>query len=453
MARIDIPAALVRRYEGAGPRYTSYPPANRWSEDVDADLHARALQAAGVRAPDAPLSLYVHLPFCRSLCFYCGCNVVVASRVEAADPYLDDLEQEIALVAAHLGPRRRVSQLHWGGGTPTFLDEPRLERLFRALERHFVIEPGAEVAIEIDPRVTRPAQLALLRRLGFNRLSLGVQDFAQDVQRAIGRRQSRERTAAVAHQARAFGYAGMNFDLVYGLPHQTADTWAETLDTAIALGPDRFAIYSFAYVPALRPAQRRLPLAEMATGPAKLALLLQAHERLEAAGYVAIGMDHFARASDELAVAQRRGDLHRNFQGYTVKSAEDVVAFGATAISDLGGGLYAQNHRELARYHAAIASGRLATVRGAALTDDDRRRRAVIAALMCNLQVALDAEAQAYFAPELEALAPLERDGLVRVSGGVVSVTPVGRFFVRNVAMAFDAATAATSGLAAAATV
>jgi oxygen-independent coproporphyrinogen-3 oxidase len=453
MARIEIPEALVRRYDVAGPRYTSYPPANRWTGAVGPAHFEAALRAAGTGAPQAPLSLYVHLPFCRAHCFYCGCNVVVANRVEAADPYLADVEAELAIVAGHLGARRRVSQLHWGGGTPTFLDEPRLERLFRAVANHFAIEPAAEVAVEIDPRVTRPAQLALLRQLGFNRISVGVQDFDQEVQRAIGRRQSRGRTASVVDEARRRGFAGINFDLVYGLPFQTPATWADTLDAAIAMGPDRFAIYSFAYVPVLRPEQRRLPLAAMSTGAAKLQLLLMAHERLERAGYVAIGMDHFARREDELARAQRSGTLHRNFQGYTVKSADDVVAVGATAISDLGGALYAQNVRELDRYHEAVLTGRLATVRGAALDAEDRRRRTVIARLMCDLMVELDGDASRAFAVDGDALAPLVRDGLVSVSGGRITVTELGRFFLRNIAIVFDPAATASPGQAASATV
>jgi oxygen-independent coproporphyrinogen-3 oxidase len=317
----------------------------------------------------------------------------------------------------------------------------------------FILLPDAEASVEIDPRVTTREQLALLRDLGFNRLSIGAQDFTREVQSAIGRGQSLEVTRAVVDEARRLGFGAINLDLVYGLPRQTEERWARTLAAAVALAPDRLAVYSFAYVPGLRPQQRRLPLAELATGGEKLQRLLMAHATLTEAGYQAIGMDHFARAEDELAKAQARGGLGRNFQGYTVRAAEDVVALGATAISDLGGALFAQNAHDLRAYGAAVQQGRLATARGLALTDDDRRRRAVIARLMCDFRVPLSVEERAHFAPELEALAPLARDGLVEVGAAGLEVTPLGRLFVRNVAMVFDAHLAAGGPTAASRTV
>jgi oxygen-independent coproporphyrinogen III oxidase len=433
----SIPPELIARYDVPGPRYTSYPTADTWSAAVGPTDFGAALEAAGAAAA-APLSFYVHLPFCRSLCLYCGCNVIVAKRADAADPYLDALAQEMDLVATRLGARRTVSQLHWGGGTPTFLDEDRLARLFDDLTARFAIAADAEVAIEIDPRVTTEGQLRRLRKLGFNRLSLGVQDIDPEVQAAIGRRQSLDETRAIVEAARALGFASISLDLIYGLPKQTPTSWENTLAAVIGLKPDRTAIYSFAYVPTLRPQQRRLPVAALPNGAAKLALLTTAHAAFTAAGYVPIGMDHFARAGDELARAARDGTLHRNFQGYTVRAARDVVGLGVTAISDLGGRLFAQNHRERARYEAAVAAGSLATARGAHLHAEDEWRREVIGALMCNFRVTLTSEQRARLGAAAATLDRLATDGLVRLTGNTIEVTAVGRFFLRNVAMVFD---------------
>jgi oxygen-independent coproporphyrinogen-3 oxidase len=438
LAADPLPPWLVAKYDVAAPRYTSYPPVPAWTSAVDGEVYGGALEAAGRRAPADPLSLYVHLPFCRALCTYCGCNVVVTRDPGAVDVYLDHVARELALVADRLGPRRSLSQIHWGGGTPTFLSEAQLERLWEEITRRFDVLPGAEVAIEVDPRVTTRAQIARLGALGFGRISLGVQDLDPVVQAAIGRRQSLAETRATIEAARASGFAAVNLDLVYGLPHQTPDTWARTLDEVVALAPDRLALYSFAYVPAQRPHQRRLPIAALPAGGEKLALFLQARRALLGAGFSAIGFDHFARGQDELARAEAAGTLHRNFQGYTVKAAPDVVAIGVTAISDLGD-LYAQSVRTLPRYYAALDAGRLPTVRGIALTDDDRRRREVITALLCRFSVDLGEAGRARFAAELEALRDHERDGLVRMGGGRLEVTPVGRLFARNVASVFDA--------------
>jgi oxygen-independent coproporphyrinogen-3 oxidase len=431
------PADLIARYDVPGPRYTSYPTADAWGDDVGPDDFAAALEQAS-ESPSSPLSLYVHLPFCRSLCLYCGCNVVIAKRTDVADPYLATLAAEMDLVAARLGTRRSVTQLHWGGGTPTFLDEPQLERLFGDLTARFDLRPEAEIAIEIDPRVTTRRQLRLLRKLGFNRLSLGVQDVNPDVQQAIGRQQSLAQTCATLDDARDIGFSSISFDLIYGLPHQSRASWAKSIDTICALAPDRIAMYSFAYLPALRPQQRRLPVTAMPSGAAKLTLLLDAHAALEAAGYVAIGMDHFARPNDQLARAARQGTVHRNFQGYTVQTANDVIGLGVTGISDLGGQLFAQNQRDRATYGAAIAGGRLATARGVRLRPTDRQRRRVINDLMCNLHVVLGPDDHAQLGREIAALVPLAQDGLVHLDGDSIMVTPAGRPFLRNIAMAFD---------------
>lgn len=427
---------LVRRYEVAGPRYTSYPTAPEWKNDFGPEAYAAQLDAAGRRDPAEPLSMYVHLPFCREMCSYCGCNVVVTRDPAKADRYLDHVAMEMGLVADRLGPRRGLAQIHWGGGTPTFLSEAQIERLWGEITSRFRVRPDAEVAIEIDPVVTTPAQLDLLRRLGFNRLSMGVQDFDPRVQQAVNRIQPADQTRALLEHARELGFSGVNFDLIYGLPHQTPEGWGRTLETILQMRPDRMAVYSFAYLPELRPHQKRIDRSWLPAGNQKLALFLQAYETFAAAGYRPIGMDHFALPSDELARAQERRALGRNFQGYTVSAASDVVAFGITGIADVQGA-FAQNVHPLSRYYEAVASGSLATERGIRLTDDDKRRRAVITSLMCNFWVDLGDDG--YFSAERERLRPFEEDGLLRVEGSQVEVTPLGRFFVRNVAMVFDA--------------
>jgi len=432
-----VTAELVRRLEIAAPRYTSYPTVPAWSDAFSADDHARAL-AAAAGAADEPLSLYVHIPFCQELCAYCGCNVVVTRDQGRVERYLATLARELALTAARLGRRRTLARLHFGGGTPTFLDERQLTELWSAITAEFTVAPDAEVAIEVDPVVTRPEQLALLGGFGFNRISMGVQDFAPEVQRAVNRVQSVDETRAAIAEARRVGFGSVNLDLIYGLPHQTVESFARTMDTIVALAPDRVACFSFAHVPSVRPNQRRLPIAAIPTGAAKLALLEVAQERLGAAGYRAIGMDHFARPDDELARAQAERRLWRDFQGYTTQRARATVAVGASAISDFGDA-YAQNEHALGRYEAAIADGRHATVKGVWLSEDDRRRREVIVQLMCNGWVDLGADGERRFARELEALAGAERDGLIAARGREILLTELGRVFPRNVAMVFDA--------------
>lgn len=434
MSAPELTDELVRRFDVPAPRYTSYPTHPTWSGSFGPDDLARALEAAST--DDGPLSLYVHLPFCERLCSFCGCNVVVAKDRSRADPYLDDLIRELDLVRARLGSRTTLAQIHWGGGTPTFLRGDQLERLARAVRERFQVAGDAEVAIEVNPATTNADQLTLLRGLGFNRISMGVQDLDSEVQRTIGRAQTFEETRALVAHARALGFTGINLDLIYGLPRQTPASWARTLGSVLELAPDRLAVYSFAYVPEARPNQRLLPAGEAATGRAKLELFRRAYSAFTEAGYRAIGMDHFARPSDELARAQSERRLGRNFQGYTVTAATDTIAIGATAISDVGGA-YAQNARPLGSHHAALAAGRFATERGCWLTEDDRRRRAAINQLMCNFW--LDLGADGAFAPERERLRDLEREGLLVLRANEVELTPLGRFFVRNVATVFDA--------------
>ncbi|AEI68912.1 oxygen-independent coproporphyrinogen III oxidase [Corallococcus macrosporus] len=432
------PEALLSRYDVSGPRYTSYPTAPEWRKDFGPEHLVARLEQAGARERVEPLSLYVHLPFCRSLCWYCGCNVVISRDRGAADQYLDHLELELDLVVQRLGSRRALSQIHWGGGTPTFLDERQLERLWTAITRRFRVAPDAEVAIEIHPAVTTPGQLTLLRSLGFNRVSMGLQDFDARVQEVTNRIQSPEQTRALLEHARRLGFKGVNFDLIYGLPHQDAKGWARTLDTVLSMRPDRLAVYSFAYMPDVLKHQRRMPADAIPSGRTKLELFRDAYAAFVSAGYRPIGMDHFAVPEDELARAQAERRLGRNFQGYTVKAASDVVALGSTGISDVDGA-YAQNVRALPRYYERVSQGCLATERGLTLTADDQRRRAVITRLMCNFWVDLGPDGVDSFAPELQRLRAFEDDGLLTRTGSQLELTPMGRLFVRNVAMVFDA--------------
>jgi oxygen-independent coproporphyrinogen-3 oxidase len=427
---------MVRRYDLAAPRYTSYPTVPEWTSSFGPEAHALKLEEAGRASPGAPLSMYVHLPFCREMCTYCGCNVVITENQAKADPYLDHVAAELDLAAKRLSERRSVAQLHWGGGTPTFLSEEQINRLWTEIGLRFRVLPGAEVAVEIDPVVTTRGQLALLRQLGFNRLSMGVQDFDERVQRAVNRVQPPADTRALLEYARSLGFSGVNFDMIYGLPHQSPSSWAATLETVIAMRPDRLALYSFAYLPELKPHQKKIDRAALPTGKNKLALFLQAYKTFAAAGYQPIGMDHFALPDDELARAQARRSLGRNFQGYTVTAAQDSVGLGATGISDVCGS-FAQNVRPLGKYYQAVESGRFATERGIRLTEDDKRRRQVITQIMCNFWVDLGSDG--YFERELDRVRAFERDGLLRIDGTQLELLPMGRLFVRNVAAVFDA--------------
>jgi len=432
-----VNAAIIARYEQPGPRYTSYPTVPEWSRSFGAADYADKLSEAAREGALSPLSLYFHLPFCRHMCAFCGCNVVVTRDSTKADEYLSHLEGELALVAGHLGTRRSVSQLHLGGGTPTFLNEDQLARLWKAIQRHFSVKNDAELAVEANPVVTRSHQLKLLRSFGFNRLSMGVQDFDPEVQQAIERNQSFELTAGMVADARRIGFRGINLDLIYGLPLQTQAKWERTLRRMLEIRPERIAVYSFAHVPELKPHQKRLPTEQLPSGEAKLSLFRSAYNAFVGAGYQAIGMDHFALADDELAIAQNARTLWRNFQGYTVKRATDVIAFGISGISDVQGA-YAQNLRPLPQYYRAVSGARFATVRGVLLSDDDLRRRSVITDLMCNFWVDLGPDGLNYFHPELGQLRRLEEEGLLTLRGSEIALTSLGRVFVRNVAMVFD---------------
>ncbi|MBK8480143.1 MAG: oxygen-independent coproporphyrinogen III oxidase [Proteobacteria bacterium] len=436
---------LIRRMARPGPRYTSYPTAPAWhAEGFGAPEYAERLAQAEREGSAAPLSLYLHLPFCREMCRYCGCSVVVTGQSQKVDRYLDYLAREMDLVTAHLPRRRRVEQLHLGGGTPTWLDLRQLERLWQLIGARFSVVDGAELALEVDPRVTSPEQLELLRRCGFTRVSMGVQDFTPEVQEAIGRHQSVALTEALYRAARALGYRTINFDLVYGLPRQRLETFATTLDQALRLRPDRLALFSYAHVPWMRPHQRAIDEGELPDAVQKVRLFELARGKLLAAGYVQVGMDHFAVPSDALAQARLVRRLHRNFQGYITQPSGDTLAFGITAISDVQGA-YAQNVKRIADYYRQIDAGELPIERGCALTAEDLLRRDVIHGLMCNFAVDLGQVARAhgypegYFAAEVAGLDWAEEAGLLRRSDQTLEILPLGQLFVRNVAMAFDA--------------
>jgi len=444
MKTVDA-ASLIKRYDRPGPRYTSYPTAVQFDERFDEPAYRDRLDR--LAGTSDPVSLYVHLPFCAEQCTYCGCTMIVGRTQDLASQYLHYLERELALLARHLGKRRRVVQHHWGGGTPTFLTSAQLAALHATVTRYFDIDTTAEQAIEIDPRVTTGEQLMVLRSLGFNRLSMGVQDFDPDVQEAIGRRQSAACTRDLFDFARRAGFPSINLDLVYGLPRQTLPGFEKTLASIVAMRPDRVAVYSYAHVPWLRPHQRRIDASELPDAALKVELIGAAVDAFGDAGYTAIGMDHFARPDDELAIAARERRLFRNFMGYTNRRAPTMLAAGVSGISDVAGA-YAQNSRKLSAYYRALESGRFAIERGYALTYDDRVRRHVIGELMCNFRIEraaagrlFDLDFDRYFARELEALqspgGPCA-DGLLDISAQALEVTPRGRLFVRNICMAFD---------------
>ena len=439
---------LLRRLDVPAPRYTSYPTADRFIEAFGAADYERALRSRGEGAARnaglAPLSVYVHIPFCESVCYYCACNKVITRHHERAAPYLDALEAEVGLHAAELGLRQPVSQLHLGGGTPTFLSDAELTRLMAMLRRSFAVAPHAEISIEVDPRTADPQRLRHLADLGFNRLSFGVQDFDAAVQTAVHRVQSLESVQALLHAARALNFRSTNVDLIYGLPRQTPASFARTVAQVSALRPDRIALYAYAHLPQRFKPQRRIAVAELPAAVDKVAMLAQAIEGFGAAGYDYIGMDHFALPDDPLAVAKRQGRLHRNFQGYGTQPDGDLIGLGVSAIGRVGA-TYSQNAKTLAEYHDAIAQGQFAVVRGLALTRDDLLRRAVVMGLMCQGRIEFESIALAHlvdfrkvFATELLALAPLQAQGLVRVEPDAIEVTPLGWYVVRAVAMVFD---------------
>jgi oxygen-independent coproporphyrinogen-3 oxidase len=441
-----VTAELLAIHDRPGPRYTSYPTAVDFHDGFGPADHATRLAAAAGRVDD-PLSLYVHLPFCEHRCSFCACHVVVTLTESVADAYLGRVVAEARTTAAMLGERRTLRQYHWGGGTPTYYPPDTLVELHRALLSEFELAPDAEVALEVDPRVTTSEHLTALRDVGFNRISMGVQDTDARVQDLIGRHQTIEQTVALHEAARRLGYSSINVDLVYGLPGQSEASFASTLDAIVALRPDRLAVYSFALVPWMRPHQKRIDAANLPSRDVKFALFSLAIARLTDAGYHQIGMDNFALPEDELSTAYTDRTLSRNFMGYTTRRGTEIIGVGSSAISDIGFA-YAQNHRRLASYYEAVDAGELPVERGVALDAEDRLRRFVITELMCNGRVRaseiserFDVDMAIHFDAELAALAApggLIETGFVEIRGDDIEATPLGLPFIRNVAMVFD---------------
>ena len=435
----------MRKYDVPGPRYTSYPTALQFSESFDDRAWETYLRERP--ATIAPLSLYVHIPFCRDICYYCGCNKVVTRDTSRADRYLDSLAREMALLARHVDRRRRITQLHWGGGTPTFLGNAGMTRLMHDLAVHFTLNSSMqrEYSIEIDPRTVDTGTIALLKGLGFNRLSLGIQDFDPEVQRAVNREQPYSKVEPLMDAARAHRFDSVSFDLIYGLPRQSPATMANTLEKVLRLSPDRISCYSYAHLPEQFSSQRSIDRLEVPDGEARLALLHTIIDTLVGAGYVYVGMDHFVKPEDELARALADRTMQRNFQGYSTQLAPELLGLGVSAISNTGD-VYCQNLKTQDAWEARIADGRLPAQRGLVLSGDDRLRRDVIMQLICRMGFDIaetgarhGVDLAVVLGKELARLAPLESDGLLQRDGTRISVTPVGRLLVRSICMVFDA--------------
>ncbi len=437
----NVSDAFLEKHNRPGPRYTSYPTAPVWKDDFGPDDLESYYATAETQA--TPVSLYMHIPFCESLCLFCACNVSIQKNKDVAVPYLDALKKEIAYVGRFVSRNRPVIQFHWGGGTPTYLTPAQMEDLFAHSQEHFHFAPDAEIGIEVDPRVTSVAHLESLRRLGFNRLSLGIQDFTDVVQQTIHRVQPYELTRDLIAAARDLGFVSLNVDLIYGLPHQTADSFRDTIAKTLTLDPDRIAMFSYAHVPWMKKQQGAFQM-YLPPSMEKFRILRAGLEGFLDAGYLYIGMDHFSKPTDELAVAQQNRTLHRNFQGYTTKAGADLYGMGVSAISAVGRA-YAQNIKEVPAYESSTAGRGIPTARGYRLSADDVLRRAVIGRLLCHTVVPkgeIEHEFgivfDEYFAPELVALAEAQSEGLVELSRDEIRVTPLGRLFIRTLAMPFD---------------
>lgn len=436
---------LIRRYDQSGPRYTSYPTAPHFHSDFDDQALAQALDASNTE--NKPLSLYFHIPFCENLCFYCACTKVVTRHHEWGAPYVAHLDREMTLTRSHIDGSRPVAQLHFGGGTPTFLRRADMEHLLNRINAQFHLLPDdqGEYGIEIDPRALEPGTLKLLRQFGFNRISIGVQDLDAAVQKAVHREQSFELTAAVIAEARALGFRSVSLDLIYGLPLQSPASFAQTLSAVIGLRPDRLSVFNYAHLPERFPPQKRIHDADIPSSENKLRILADSIATLQQAGYVYIGMDHFALPDDELAVAQREGSLYRNFQGYSTHAGTDLLAFGMSAIAMVGP-TYSQNIKDLESWGATIDKGQLPVERGLYLSHEDLLRRHVITRLVCDfrldfarLRQAFDVDFAIHFAESLASLKKMEEDGLLQIDRQSLTVTPRGRLLIRHVCMAFDA--------------
>ncbi len=440
---MQIDKKTLQKYDVAGPRYTSYPTAPQWTQEVTADTYSSVLKTFGQN--DKTLSLYIHIPFCEQLCYFCACNKVIRARDEkVGDEFLEHLFKEIDMVAEHIHRRKLIRQLHWGGGTPTYFSEAQIERLFAKIKSVFDIDLNEEIAIEIDPRTVTQNKLKVLRQLGFNRISMGVQDFDEKVQDDINRIQPFQQVSQVHQWCRELKFASINYDLIYGLPYQTRDTFKKTVDLVVGLRPDRIALYSFAYVPWLSKPQNKFNLDAIALHDEKLDIFIQSRENLLAHGYQAIAMDHFALTTDDMAKAFNTGNLHRNFMGYTLKPADEFIGIGPSAIGFLEN-TYVQNIKILPEYYEIIAQGRLPIERGKQLSLDDRMRQWVISRLMCQFQVdkelfynVFGRDFEDYFYTEGKHINECIVDGLINENSQFINVTDLGKIFIRNVCMGFD---------------
>ncbi len=442
--QLVVDLELIRRLDKNGPRYTSYPTADRFVEAFNAETYSHWLQKREIGGVGRPLSLYIHIPFCNTLCFYCACNKVITKDRSKSAEYVRYVIKEMQMQAKLLGPGQVVEQLHFGGGTPTFMSDDEIRELMEAIRTNFKLVDEGEYSIEIDPRKVSDETIALLGSAGFNRISVGVQDFDDEVQRAVNRIQSEEETLRVIEAARANGFKSVSIDLIYGLPKQTLAGFGVTLDRVIAANPDRMSIYNYAHMPTLFKPQRRIHEADLPEAQVKLDILSMAVDKLTSAGYVYIGMDHFAKPEDELAVAQRQGRLHRNFQGYSTHSDCDLVALGVSAIGKIGP-TYSQNYRDLEDYYDALDRDELPIMRGLELNADDLVRRAIIQALMCHFELSKESfniayliDFDSYFAVEMTELREYEQEGLLIITPQSLGVTPKGRMLIRNICMVFD---------------
>jgi len=442
--KIEFDAGLVRRFDRSGPRYTSYPTADHFAADFGAATYAAWAGRRAIGGAERPLALYLHLPFCRDVCFYCACNKIVTRDARKAGQYLDYLAREIDLQAALFSNDRRIMQMHWGGGTPTYHDVKDLQALFSRLAERFDFSPHGEYSIEVDPRTVDAEAVHALRAMGFNRVSFGVQDFDPKVQIAVHRIQGEQQTCGALLAAREAGFESVNVDLIYGLPKQTLRSFEDTMARVLKLRPDRVAVYNYAHLPHVFKPQRRILDGDLPSPETRLELLGLAIRQMEAAGYVHLGMDHFALPGDALAVAQRQGRMHRSFQGYSTIADADLVGLGVSAIGAIGP-TYSQNHRALEDYYRELDGGRLPVMRGIVLSADDLVRRSVIQALMCNfalskqaLEVAYLIDFDSYFSVELAELREFEDLGLLTLKDDWIGVTAKGRFLIRSICMVFD---------------
>jgi len=437
---------LINRYNQLGPRYTSYPGASQFNEEFGIKDYYQVVKDSNEDLLPKPLSIYIHLPFCNTVCFYCACNKIITANRSRTIPYLEDLHKEINLQGPLFDNDRIVDQLHWGGGTPTFISHGQMSDLMCVIKKNFTLldDDTGEYSIEIDPREVKTETIHLLRNLGFNRMSIGVQDFDPQVQNAVNRNQSYEQTSNVFNEARKLGFHSINIDLIYGLPKQTPRTFCNTINKIIEMRPDRIAVYNYAHLPHLFKTQRQIKDEDLPGPGEKLEILGETIQSLQDAGYVYIGMDHFAKPDDELAIAQRKGNLYRNFQGYSTNASCDVIGFGITAISKISNS-YSQNIRTLEEYHSALEKNITPLLRGYKLNDDDELRREVISKLICHFQIEFreiedlfNIDFSDYFSKEINILADMQRDELLIINEDAIEILPAGRFLIRNICSVFD---------------